>query len=484
MQIIHINNSKYSNDYPYLTSQDSNTGQYFVNSDHELVIVGYDDNYAASNFKQNPGMNGAFIVKNSWGTGWGNSGYFYLSYADVFVASSDIFADGVTTAQTGQRTYSATNTSPDASGTYFLFGKGGGDTSNNNLFTNTYTSQNESSNAVEQLTAVSAYVDQAGVKVNVLYKAGGVSSSTAVSSFKNLGSYTFTDAGYQTIPVSPINLPNHAAYTIALQVTNMTSFSSLNVFVQNLNNGSSGQYPILSTQNSWVELNNQWENISAQEGANFYLDASTTLAAANTVSFNSNGGSAVTAQKVLAGKVVTKPANPTRGGYNFVGWYSDSKLTKPYNFASSVNANTTLYAKWTAIPKIPLYRIYNPNSGAHVYTESYYEVMSDAKVGWQYQGIAWYAAKTGGIPVYRLYNPNSGEHFYTESAYEKNSLVKIGWRYEGISFNVVQSGVPIYRLYNAKVVAGSHFYTASLTEKNAFVKNGWKYEQVAWYGVG
>ncbi len=53
-------------------------------ANHAVAIVGWDDDYAAGNFfssRQPPG-NGAFIVKNSWGTSWGEGGYFYLSYYD------------------------------------------------------------------------------------------------------------------------------------------------------------------------------------------------------------------------------------------------------------------------------------------------------------------------------------------------------------------------------------------------------------------
>ncbi|MCC8014860.1 MAG: C1 family peptidase [Eubacterium sp.] len=57
----------------------------FETADHAVVIVGYDDDFDASNFTDagldDPGMDGAFLVKNSWGTEWGNSGYFYMSYA-------------------------------------------------------------------------------------------------------------------------------------------------------------------------------------------------------------------------------------------------------------------------------------------------------------------------------------------------------------------------------------------------------------------
>jgi C1A family cysteine protease len=51
---------------------------------HAVAIVGWDDNFSKTKFKSGlqPSGNGAFIVRNSWGTNWGKSGYFYLSYYD------------------------------------------------------------------------------------------------------------------------------------------------------------------------------------------------------------------------------------------------------------------------------------------------------------------------------------------------------------------------------------------------------------------
>ncbi len=51
-------------------------------TNHAVIIVGWDDNYAASKFPTQPSGNGAWIVRNSWGSGYGEGGYFYLSYYD------------------------------------------------------------------------------------------------------------------------------------------------------------------------------------------------------------------------------------------------------------------------------------------------------------------------------------------------------------------------------------------------------------------
>ena len=75
-----------------------------------------------------------------------------------------------------------------------------------------------------------------------------------------------------------------------------------------------------------------------------------------TVTFETSGGSAVDPVTVDAVSSVTKPADPTKSGYTFGGWYKDSTLQTPWDFANdTVTADTTLYAKWTANPPAPSY---------------------------------------------------------------------------------------------------------------------------------
>ena len=65
-----------------------------------------------------------------------------------------------------------------------------------------------------------------------------------------------------------------------------------------------------------------------------------------TAQFDTNGGSAVGKVKTDKNGKIERPADPTKEGYLFVGWYSDSKLTKPFDFSAELTANSTLYAKW------------------------------------------------------------------------------------------------------------------------------------------
>ena len=66
-----------------------------------------------------------------------------------------------------------------------------------------------------------------------------------------------------------------------------------------------------------------------------------------TVTFVANGGSETPSQQVKENNTATEPADPTRAGYTFGGWYAEEELSSLYDFGTPVIQDITLYAKWT-----------------------------------------------------------------------------------------------------------------------------------------
>lgn len=62
---------------------------------HEILIIGWDDNYSKDNFKLEVEGNGAFICQNSWGEDFGEKGVFYVSYYDVNIGNHNVVYTGI-----------------------------------------------------------------------------------------------------------------------------------------------------------------------------------------------------------------------------------------------------------------------------------------------------------------------------------------------------------------------------------------------------
>lgn len=131
-----------------------------------------------------------------------------------------------------------------------------------------------------------------------------------------------------------------------------------------------------------------------------------------------------------------------------------------------------------------IFRLYNPNSGQHVWTGDNKEVYKLTLAGWKYEGVGFRWVKDGKATVYRLYNPNSGEHILTISKQEIDNLVKAGWKNEGAQFRVYSGkedakAKPVYRMYDTH--SGHHMWTISESEHNTLSGLGWHCEGIAFY---
>lgn len=116
-----------------------------------------------------------------------------------------------------------------------------------------------------------------------------------------------------------------------------------------------------------------------------------------TVHFDSSGGSAVPSQTVAAGSPAVKPADPTRGGDTFLGWYFNGE---PYDFTRPVTASLTLVAQWRTnggSDDDDSYTLrYNTNGGEAIrsetgsrkWTKDYEDLPTPERSGFRFAG--WY----------------------------------------------------------------------------------------------
>jgi len=215
------------------------------------------------------------------------------------------------------------------------------------------------------------------------------------------------------------------------------------------------------------------------------LDTSNELT--NTISFTS-GTTALPTGLTFNADNGTVTGTPTQTGtFSFtihVADTSGNQIDTPVTLTIAA-ATLTPSTPSTTSSKV-VYRIYNPNTGEHFYTESLGERNADIRNGWSDEGIGW-SAPTSGTPVYRVFNPNvhGGDHYYTTSIGEANSLISKGWRPDNGGKPVFYSGgsVNVYVAYNPNAKSGSHNYTSNSAEQNALMTKGWKYGAVAFKGV-
>ena len=121
-----------------------------------------------------------------------------------------------------------------------------------------------------------------------------------------------------------------------------------------------------------------------------------------------------------------------------------------------------------------VYRLYNPNSGQHLFTADHSEAESLANSGWSFEGVPFRSGS--GEPVWRLYNKFSGAHMLTADGTEGMDMAVAGWQVESEAF-AQGSSRDCYRLYNKN--NGDHVFTVDETERESLRKAGWSDEGAA-----
>lgn len=174
------------------------------------------------------------------------------------------------------------------------------------------------------------------------------SDATAPSNPSRTG-YTFTGWSSNGKRITS-NTTITAQYTINYYTVRYLNYNGGLIQTQSVPYGSNATPPSNPTRTGYTFTG--WSNDGTNITANRDITAQYKINNYN-VSFNSMGGSAVATQSVTYQQKVTKPTDPTRSNYKFMGWYTNTAFTTAYNFDSTIDANHfTLYAKWDAYPVI------------------------------------------------------------------------------------------------------------------------------------
>ena len=236
---------------------------------HAVTIVGWDDNYAISNFNTTnpPKHPGAYIVLNSHGANVYDGGYMYVSYDDCLiernllgvVETTDVDYDNIY--QYDELGYSG-SVSTDTQSAYIA---------------NVFNKKNTNSSKAEYLNEISVYVP---VEQNVdIYANVSSDDKTKIKLLKSCGKLS---VGYHTIKLStPLEITGNK-FVVSVKFTNNNGKAKLPTELNSISNGgvsdlwdtatgSSGQSYYSTTASSWSDLNTKFKN------SNFCIKAFTTV---------------------------------------------------------------------------------------------------------------------------------------------------------------------------------------------------------------
>ncbi len=176
---------------------------------HIVTLIGWNDDYPAASFKENPGSAGAWLVKNSWGSAFGDEGYFWISYQDATLGYPAVFR-GIST-NTFDRIYQ-----------YDPLGKvsSWGYEDDTAWFANVFSSQGFDDAQAEVLSAVAFYTTGVNASYALEVWGGGEAGNLKSGELKAQQSGNIAIPGYHTIYLeTPVNLPVGSSFAVVVRMT-------------------------------------------------------------------------------------------------------------------------------------------------------------------------------------------------------------------------------------------------------------------------
>lgn len=226
---------------------------------HDILILGWDDQFSRFQFAQVPDQDGAFICQNTWGESFGENGIFYVSYADANIGVTAVVYDRIETVDNYDHLYQT-----DDCGWQGRQGYAG----ESCWMANVYTAEQN-----ETLSAFGFYATGKNTAYE-LYLVKGFYGEDSFDERIFLQSGTLQEAGYYTVDLEqPVSLIQGEQFAVIVHITTPGSENPVAVEY------SADQY----TQNVTLEGKNgylsqygeKWEHTESKFGTNVCLKAYT-----------------------------------------------------------------------------------------------------------------------------------------------------------------------------------------------------------------
>ena len=245
--------NKETNAYCYIGEEKPN---------HDVVIIGWDDNYPKENFNADIDTDGAFICQNSWGEDFGNNGIFYVSYVDANIGVHNIVYTCVEDTDNYDKIYQT-----DLCGWQGILGY----ETSYAYFANVYKTESP-----ELLKAVGFYATDVDTSYSV-YVATNVGEQIDFTNMMLVASGSFKNAGFYTVELDKtVALAAGNRYAVIVRID--TPNSKRPVAVEMVKNYATLTVD-LSDGEGYISVNgNSWERVEENYDCNICLKAYTDIA--------------------------------------------------------------------------------------------------------------------------------------------------------------------------------------------------------------
>lgn len=226
---------------------------------HDIVIVGWDDEYPKENFETPVPEDGAFLCINSWGEDFGENGYFYVSYFDVNIGFYNLVYTKVEEPDNYDAIYQT-----DLCGWVGQLGYGREDA----YFANVYQSGRK-----ETLTAAGFYATGQDSSYEV-FVSRRVNGKEDLNSRIPVASGSVEEAGFYTIPLDvPIDLDDYESFAVIVKMTTPEAVHPVAIEYQSDQNKANVD---TTDGEGYISLHgDNWENVETNQNCNICLKAYT-----------------------------------------------------------------------------------------------------------------------------------------------------------------------------------------------------------------